>query len=255
MYIQLVRRRWIMAAALLLAGSWVLAMRADHSPEAAASHSPQAGRPVLVAAVAPASRPANAYTGVVAARTDSGLGFRVGGKIVERRVDPGIWCRAVTRCSCSTWRTSSCRCAPPATLPRRGVPAAPGRGRRTALPPARRRRRRGATYLRAGIDLAARRPGGGVRARAEASQIENRRNYSTLHADGAGVITEVRVERGQVVAAGQIVVRLAHDGPREAVDRLPETPARPHREPARGYAFGDSEARRRRHAARVVRGG
>ena len=47
------------------------------------------GRPVLVATVAPVTRPANAYTGVVAARTDSGLGFRVGGKIVERRVDPG----------------------------------------------------------------------------------------------------------------------------------------------------------------------
>jgi hypothetical protein len=76
--------RWVLAAALLLAGGGVLAMRAGHPPEAEAPRRLAVGRPVLVAAVAPATRPANAYTGVVAARTDSGLGFRVGGKVVER---------------------------------------------------------------------------------------------------------------------------------------------------------------------------
>ena len=62
-------------------------MRAGHPAEAEAALS--VGRPVLVATVAPANASSNSYTGVVAARTDSGLGFRVGGKIVERRVDPG----------------------------------------------------------------------------------------------------------------------------------------------------------------------
>ena len=79
MYIHVKRLRWILAAVPLLAGGGVLALRARHPAEAAAAVS--VGRPVLVATVAPDTRPAHAYTGVVAARTDSGLGFRVGGKI------------------------------------------------------------------------------------------------------------------------------------------------------------------------------
>jgi len=74
-------------------------------------------------------------------------------------------------------------------------------------------------------------------ARAEASQIENRRNYSTLQADGDGVITEVLVERGQVVSEGQIVVRLAHDGAREAVIDIPETQLELARAANRAHAF------------------
>ena len=73
------------------------------------------------------------------------------------------------------------------------------------------------------------------------SQVENRRNYSALHADGDGVITEVRVERGQVVAEGQIVVRLAHHGAREAVIEIPETQLARTANHARASAFGDSE--------------
>jgi RND family efflux transporter MFP subunit len=78
-------------------------------------------------------------------------------------------------------------------------------------------------------------------ARAETSQIENRRGYSTLRADGDGVITEVLVERGQVVAEGQIVVRLAHDGAREAVIDIPETQLARAASPARAFAFAHSE--------------
>jgi RND family efflux transporter MFP subunit len=78
-------------------------------------------------------------------------------------------------------------------------------------------------------------------ARAEASEIENRRNYSTLRADGEGVITEVLVERGQVVSEGQIVVRFAHDGAREAVIDIPETQLPRASSRARAFAFGDSK--------------
>jgi RND family efflux transporter MFP subunit len=78
-------------------------------------------------------------------------------------------------------------------------------------------------------------------ARAEASQIENRRSYSTLQADGDGVITEVPVDRGQVVSEGQIVVRLARDGAREAVIDIPETQLARAASRARAFAFGSSE--------------
>jgi len=44
----------------------------------------------------------------------------------------------------------------------------------------------------------------------------NQSGYSTLVADAAGVITAVEAEPGMVMAAGATVVRLAHDGPRDA---------------------------------------
>ena len=44
-----------------------------------------------------------------------------------------------------------------------------------------------------------------------------------LLADADGVVMETLAEPGQVVAAGQSVVRLAHDGRREAAIQLPET--------------------------------
>ena len=46
-------------------------------------------RPVLAAKVEAAGTQQSAYTGVVAARTESNLGFRVSGKVIERKVDPG----------------------------------------------------------------------------------------------------------------------------------------------------------------------
>ena len=46
-------------------------------------------RPVLAAKVDAAGTQQSAYTGVVAARTESDLGFRVSGKVIERKVDPG----------------------------------------------------------------------------------------------------------------------------------------------------------------------
>ncbi len=41
-------------------------------------------------------------------------------------------------------------------------------------------------------------------------------------ADGAGIVTSVDASAGQVVAAGQPVVRLALDGPRDVVFSVPE---------------------------------
>jgi len=46
--------------------------------------------------------------------------------------------------------------------------------------------------------------------------------YAALTADADGVITALSADVGQVVAAGQPVMRLAHDGAREAVVDTPE---------------------------------
>lgn len=50
----------------------------------------------------------------------------------------------------------------------------------------------------------------------------NQSNYTHLLADGAGVVTSIDASAGQVVAAGQPVVRLALDGPRDVVFSIPE---------------------------------
>src|SRR5207237_7145679 len=63
-------------------------------------------------------------------------------------------------------------------------------------------------------------------AKAEAGVAENETTYSVLVADADGTIVETLGEPGQVVAAGQTVVRLAQAGPREGVVTLPE-PIRP----------------------------
>jgi RND family efflux transporter MFP subunit len=60
-------------------------------------------------------------------------------------------------------------------------------------------------------------------AEAQADVARNETRYAVLFADADGVVVETLAEPGQVVAAGQMVVRVAHAGPREAVIELPET--------------------------------
>ena len=51
----------------------------------------------------------------------------------------------------------------------------------------------------------------------------NETGYAVLLADADGVVVETLAEPGQVVSAGQVVVRVARAGRREAVIELPET--------------------------------
>jgi membrane fusion protein, multidrug efflux system len=59
-------------------------------------------------------------------------------------------------------------------------------------------------------------------AQAQAGVQGNQARYATLVADAPGVITAIEAEAGQVVAAGTPVLRLALDGPRDAVFTVPE---------------------------------
>ena len=61
------------------------------------------------------------------------------------------------------------------------------------------------------------------RAKRSLDLAQNQLDYSDLKADADGVITATLAESGQVVAIGQPVVRLAHRGEKEAVVALPET--------------------------------
>ncbi len=59
-------------------------------------------------------------------------------------------------------------------------------------------------------------------ARSQASMQGNMASYAALTATAAGVVTAAEVEVGAVVTSGSPVVRLAHDGPRDAVFAVPE---------------------------------
>lgn len=59
-------------------------------------------------------------------------------------------------------------------------------------------------------------------AAANASAQGNQAGYATLRATAAGVITAVDAEVGAVLSVGAPVLRLAHDGPRDAVFAVPE---------------------------------
>jgi RND family efflux transporter MFP subunit len=60
-------------------------------------------------------------------------------------------------------------------------------------------------------------------AEAQADVARNASSYATLLADADGIVVETLAEPGQVVGAGQPVVRLARAGQREAIVQLPET--------------------------------
>ena len=62
-------------------------------------------------------------------------------------------------------------------------------------------------------------------AKAQAQAQSNQAGYTRLMASHAGVVTGVDAEVGQVVSAGQPVLRLAHDGPRDAVFAVSESMA------------------------------
>jgi RND family efflux transporter MFP subunit len=183
---------------------------------------------------------ASRYTGVVAARTTSDLGFRVGGKIVERRVDPGL--RVARGDALLVLDDTDLQLALRAA--RNRVVAAQAELRQARDDESRYRRlSRTGAVSRQIYDQAATRlrvaEAAHAAANSEAAQVANRQHYSTLFADADGVVTAVLADRGQVVGEGQIVVSLAHAGAREAVIDIPETQRALTRQPARAVPYGN----------------
>jgi RND family efflux transporter MFP subunit len=76
---------------------------------------------------------------------------------------------------------------------------------------------------------------------AQAQVAKDEADYSLLVADADGTVIATLAEPGQVVAAGQPVVKLAHAGPREAAINLPETVRPALGSIARATLFGNNE--------------
>lgn len=193
--------------------------------KSSAATDPRTEAPLVeIAEVEPANPGASGFTGVVAARVESSLGFRVPGKVVERLVDAGQAVRrgqVLMRIDAADFEHSlAAQAGVVAAAKARAVQAAADEDRYRDLVSS-------GAVSRSAYDQA-KQAADSARALLSAAEAQmklasDQRAYSTLLADADGVVMETLAEPGQFVSAGQTVLRLAHDGPREAAVSLPET--------------------------------
>jgi RND family efflux transporter MFP subunit len=208
--------------------------------DATSSTDPRTERPLVrVGTVEPSVQAERSFTGFVAARVQSDLGFRVPGKVLERLVDNG---QAVARGQ-PLMRIDPTDLRLAVRAREEAVLAARARARQTADDEVRYRNlvstravseseydqaRAAAESARAELNAA----------EAQADLARNESRYAALLADADGVVIETLAEPGQVVAAGQAVVRVAHAGTREGIIELPETLRPPIGSTGRATLFG-----------------
>ncbi|MEJ7927511.1 efflux RND transporter periplasmic adaptor subunit [Sphingobium sp. AN641] len=207
-------------------------------------------KPPLVRVMTPASQDDahREFTGIVAARVQSDLGFRVGGKVIERLVEAG----QVVHRGQPLMRIDQTDLALATRASQQTVVSARARASQTAADERRLRDLVGAGAVSASTYDQARAAADSARAQLAAAEAQarvsrNEASYSLLVADADGTVVETLAEPGQVVTAGQIVVRLARSGPREALVQLPETvrPAIGSTAQARTYGGEEGTARLR----------
>jgi RND family efflux transporter MFP subunit len=206
-------------------GIWAAAMSLGGCAPSQAATDPRTTDPLVeVAEVQPAGEGQRAFTGVVAARVQSNLGFRIPGKVIERLVDTG----QVVHQGQPLLRLDRTDYAHAIAGQAGNVEAARARQLQAAADEARYRGlvASGAVSQSAYDQVKAQADSAQALLSAAAAQLkvaQDEGEYSTLAADADGTVVETLAEPGQFVAAGQIVVRLARAGAREAAVDLPET--------------------------------
>lgn len=186
---------------------------------------PRTKAPVVrTAVVEGAGSTSRSFTGVVSARVQSDLGFRVAGAVTQRLVDVGETVRRgqpLMRIDATDFNLST-------DAQKAAVDAAEAQAKAAD---------KRADHLQ---DLhedgtisndeykEAKAAERAAEAQVEAAEAQaditgNSSKYTVLLAQSNGVVVETAAEPGQVVAAGQTVVQVAESGPREAVIQLPET--------------------------------
>jgi len=185
---------------------------------------PDPVRAVRTATIAPQTAGGvHEYAGEVRARTESRLGFRVGGKIVRRNADLGDAVKAGQQLA--QLDPQDLRLGQDAA--RAAMSAAQVNFDQAAADFKRFKELRDQGFI-SSADLERRETALKAaqaqleQARAQNSVQGNQAAYASLVADAKGVITGVDAEPGMVVAAGAPVLRLAHDGPRDVVFSVPE---------------------------------
>ena len=163
------------------------------------------------------------FTGDIVPRHASALGFRVGGKLIERAIDVGSAVQkgqTLARLDATDMKLN-------VNAARAALAAAQSDLALARAELERVQALRAQNFIsesavdsqRTAVDAAAAR----VRqARSQTALASNQNEYTTLEADADGVVTAVSAEVGQVLAAGQAVLTLAHDGAREVRINVPE---------------------------------
>lgn len=163
------------------------------------------------------------FAGEVRARTESRLGFRVGGKIIRRPVEIGQTVKPgqlLAQLDPRDYQLSAgaAQAQVAAALTNRDLAGSDFRRyqelKAQGFIGAAELERRETALKAAQAQLA--------QAQAQSAAQLNQAGYANLYADVAGVVVAVEAEPGQVVAAGTPVLRLAHDGPRDVVFSVPE---------------------------------
>ena len=164
------------------------------------------------------------YSGTVQARRQAELGFRVGGKIVSRAVDPGarVHARDVLaqldpadlRLAMEGASSAVIAAEAEATNMRAEFRRYASLGQGSPAYVAAEYDKRAAQLAMADARL--------TQARRQSALAQSQLGYGTLMADADGVVTAVMAEIGQVVQPGQTVVSLAHTAATEIVVDVPE---------------------------------
>lgn len=182
-------------------------------------------RPVLTQTVVPgASATREVYSGEIRARHETELGFRVGGKLVARAVDAGARVKrgqVLARLDPEDARLAAQGAAAQAAAADGDLALAKADLDRHADLLAKKfisqsafdAKQNAFNAARARVD----------QSRSQAAISANQAGYTTLVADADGVVLSVSAEPGQVVAAGQPVLKLAHTGEKEVVVNAPES--------------------------------
>lgn len=200
------------AVALLLGGC---------APDQTPAQSP---RPVRTALVRfDTAHAANRYVGTVQSRYEVDQAFRVGGKVAQRRVDVGQVVRegdVIAVLDATDYRLAE-------EAARQSLVAATTASRQAASDRERLAALKADGSVSASDDEHARSGAEQAQAAAEAEArklelARNRLRYTELRASRGGVVTQVRLEVGQVVAEGQPVVSIADPGVPEVVIDVPE---------------------------------
>jgi multidrug efflux system membrane fusion protein len=202
----------------LLLSALVLAGCAKHEPVA------EIVRPVQLAEVKLGSAANDSvFAGEVKPRHEADLAFRIGGKIIARQVEVGTRVKkgqvlaridaADVGLQTEAAKASMAAAEAEATFAQAEYERYQNLFREKFVSAsALEQKRNVANANRARLD----------QARAQLSVTQNQAAYATLQAPDAGVITTVTAEPGQVVAAGQTVLKLAREDQREVAISVPE---------------------------------
>lgn len=172
---------------------------------------PEPPRPVLTSTIGTAQdEGTTTYSGEVRSRYESQLGFRIPGKISARLVDSGT----VVKAGDVLARLDPSDVSLSATAAKAQLELADAELRRY-------RELRAKNFVSSSALDAKETTFKAARAQAELAL--NQSAYTVLRADQAGVVESVAAEAGQVVAAGQTVLRLARPDELEVAIAIPES--------------------------------